>query len=111
MGLVGPRSALTFAGGHVDAFAVPAEWVRPPQSPGHIVEHRVVRPAEAAVILIGVEAQPPVVALHFVHLQRLQAKSHAQKLLQPVVCKDAWQRERRAKLTRFFFCLRMKGFH
>lgn len=87
--VVRPRAALTFAGRHVDAFAVAAEWVRPPQGPGHVVEHRVVGPAETAVVLVGVEAQPPVVTLHFVHLQRLEGKtgSHtSRESLRPVVC-------------------------
>lgn len=67
-------AALTFADRHVDALAIPAQRVRPPEGPGHVVEHRVVGPAEAAVVLVGVEPQPPVVALHFVHLRRMETQ-------------------------------------
>lgn len=61
--------SLTFAGRHVDTFAVTAQWVWPPEGPGHIIEHRVVGPAEAAVIFVGMKPQPPVVTLHFCHLK------------------------------------------
>lgn len=60
---------LTFAGRHVDTFAITAEWVWPPKGPGHIIEHRVVGPAEATIVLVGVKPQPPVVTLHLRHLQ------------------------------------------
>lgn len=60
---------LTFSGRHVDASAITAQWVWPPKSPGHVIEHRVVGPAEAAVVFVGVEPQPPVVSLHFRHLK------------------------------------------
>lgn len=67
-------AVLTFAGRHVDALAIPAQRVRPPEGPGHVVEHGVVGPAEAAVVLVGVKPQPPVVALHFVHLRRTETQ-------------------------------------
>lgn len=60
---------LTFSGRHVDASAITAQWVWPPKGPGHVIEHRVVGPAEAAVVFVGVEPQPPVVSLHFWHLK------------------------------------------
>jgi len=62
------QAALTFAGQHVDTSAIAADRVRPPEGPGHIVEHRVVWPAETSIILIGVKPQPPVVPLRLHHL-------------------------------------------
>ncbi len=62
-------AVLTFAGRHVDTFAITAEWMRPPKGPGHIIEYRVVWPAETAIIFVGVKPQPPVVTLHFRHLK------------------------------------------
>lgn len=60
---------LTFTGRHVDTSAITAQWLWPAESPGHIIEHRVVRPAETTVIFKGVKPQPPVVTLHFHHLK------------------------------------------
>lgn len=62
-------AALTFAGRHVDTFAITAHWVWPPEGPGHIIEHRVVGPAETAIIFVGVKPQPPVFTLRFRHLK------------------------------------------
>lgn len=61
-------SVLTFGGRHVDTFAITADCVWPPEGPRHIIEHRVVRPAETTIIFVGVKPQPPVVTLHLHHL-------------------------------------------
>lgn len=53
----------------MDTSAITAEWVWPPKGPRNIIEHRVVRPAETAIIFIGVKTQPPVVTLHLRHLK------------------------------------------
>lgn len=60
---------LTFGGREVDTLAITAEWVRPPEGPGNIIENRVVRPVETAIIFVGVKPQPPVVTLHLHHLK------------------------------------------
>lgn len=66
---------LTFADWHVDTLAVAAEWVWPAESPGHIVEHRVVWPVETAIVLIRMKPHPPVVPLYLGHLQARE-KTH-----------------------------------
>lgn len=62
-------AAFTFFGRKVDAFAIAAQWMRPPESPGHVIEHGVIRPAEAAIIFIGLKPQPPLVTLRLLHLK------------------------------------------
>lgn len=61
-------NSFTFNGRHVDTFTIPAQWMRSAESPGDVVEHRMVRPAETTVVFVAVEAHPPFGALHFYHL-------------------------------------------
>ena len=61
-------AVLTFVGRHVDTPAITADWVGPTKGPGHVIEHRVVRPVETAIMLVGVKPQPPVVPMCLRHL-------------------------------------------
>lgn len=59
----------TFGCRYVDTLAVSTEGTRLTKSPGHIVEHRVIRPPESSIVLKRVESNPPEITVNPGHLE------------------------------------------